>query len=95
MREYELTYIVHPDLDDAAFKEIVEKVSSWITESGGEIIKTDIWGKRKLAYPIRKQNEGQYVYTEIKIEPQFCRQLERNLRLLEPVMRYLLILKDE
>lgn len=95
MREYELTYIVHPDLDENALKDVIEKTSSWITESGGEVLKIDLWGRRKLAYPIRKQNEGQYVYTEVKMEPQFCRQLERNLRLLEPVMRYLLILKDE
>lgn len=95
MREYELTYIVHPDLDENALKDVIEKTSSWITESGGEVLKIDLWGRRKLAYSIRKQNEGQYVYTEVKMEPQFCRQLERNLRLLEPVMRYLLILKDE
>ena len=61
MREYELVFIVHPDLDDTALKDVVDKVSGWITEAGGIISKVDLWGKRKLAYAIRKQKEGQYV----------------------------------
>jgi small subunit ribosomal protein S6 len=90
MREYELVFIVRSDLDDNAFKEVVEKVKGWITESGGTVSKTDIWGKRKLAYAIRKQNEGQYVMLKIQIDPAFCVTLERNLRFLEPVMRFLI-----
>ena len=90
MREYELVFIVRSDLDDNAFKEVVEKVKGWITESGGSVSKTDIWGKRKLAYAIRKQNEGQYVMLKIQIDPAFAITLERNLRFLEPVMRFLI-----
>jgi small subunit ribosomal protein S6 len=89
MREYEVVFIVHPDLDESAFKEIVDRVKGWITESGGEVSNTDIWGKRKLAYPIRKQNEGQYVLLKTKMPASFCSELERNLKLQEPVMRYL------
>jgi len=90
MREYELVFIVRPDLDDNAFKETVEKVKSWITESGGTVTKTDIWGKRKMAYAIRKQNEGVYVLLKIQMDPAFSATLERNLRFLEPVMRFLI-----
>ena len=93
MREYELVLIVHPDLDEAAFNEIVERVSGWITEDGGEIIKTDIWGKRQLAYPIQKLNEGQYVLLDIKMNPQFAKTVERDLRYIEPVLRFSLIAK--
>jgi small subunit ribosomal protein S6 len=93
MREYELTYIVHPELDENAFNEILERVNGWITESGGEVVDTDLWGKRTLAYPIRKQNEGQYVLMNVRIEPQFGAELERNLRFLEPVLRFLLVAK--
>jgi small subunit ribosomal protein S6 len=90
MRDYELIFIVHPDLDDTATSELVERVKGWITEAGGTIDKVDPWGKRKLAYPIRKQNEGQYFFLPIQITPNFVAELERNLRFLEPVMRFLI-----
>jgi len=90
MREYELVFIVHPDLDDSALKDVVEKVKEWITEAGGEVSKVDLWGKRKLAYSIRKQKEGQYVLFKTQMDPAFGATLERNLRFLEPVMRFLL-----
>lgn len=90
MREYEITFIVHPDLDDAALHEVVERVRGWITESGGQVIKVDLWGKRKLAYPIRKQNEGQYVLMKSHMKPSYCAELERNLRFQEPVLRFLI-----
>lgn len=95
MREYELTYIVHPELDESAFNEVLERVKSWIQESGGEVIKADHWGKRTLAYPIRKQTEGQYMFLDIRIDPKFGAELERNLRFLEPVLRFLLIVKGD
>jgi small subunit ribosomal protein S6 len=90
MRNYELVFIVHPDLDEAAMKETVDKVSRWITESGGAVTKVDLWGKRQLAYPIRKQKDGQYVLIQAQMEPTFGVELERNLRFQEPVMRFLL-----
>jgi small subunit ribosomal protein S6 len=90
MRDYELIFIVHPDLDDTAFKEVVERVKGWITDGGGAVSKVDFWGKRKLAYPMRKQNEGHYVLIETQLDPTFGVTLERNLRLVEPVMRFLL-----
>jgi small subunit ribosomal protein S6 len=93
MRDYELICIVHPDLDESAFNEIVERIKGWISEAGGEIAKVDLWGKRNLAYPIRKQTEGQYVFIETSMDPSENAELERNLGLLEPVLRYLMTLK--
>ncbi len=93
MREYELIFIVHPDLDENAFNEVVNRVRSWIVEGGGEVVKTDLWGKRKLAYPVRKQTEGQYVFMQPKMNTTYCAQLERNLRFLEPILRFELIVK--
>jgi small subunit ribosomal protein S6 len=93
MRDYELIFIVHPELDETAFTEVVNRIKGWITESGGEITKVDIWGKRRLAYPIRKQIEGQYVLIETKLAPNSGTLLERNIRYLEPVIRYSLIAK--
>jgi small subunit ribosomal protein S6 len=88
MRDYEVICIVQPDLEETAFNEVVEKVRGWISEAGGEIAKVDVWGRRKLAYSIRKQREGQYVLLRTKMAPTFISQLERNLRFLEPVMRF-------
>ena len=90
MRAYELIFIVHPDLDDSAIKELVDRVKGWITDAGGQVAKVDLWGKRKLAYRLRKQSEGQYVLMKTQMAPSFCTQLERNLRLQEPVLRFLL-----
>ncbi len=95
MREYELVFIVHPDLDETATNEVVEKIKGWITEAGGSVNKVDPWGKRQLAYPIRKQNNGQYFLLNIQIAPSFVTELERNLRFLEPVMRFLITSTDE
>jgi small subunit ribosomal protein S6 len=93
MRDYELVFIVQADLDENAFTEVINRVKGWITESGGEVSKVDLWGKRKLAYPIRKQTEGQYVLMQTNMTPVFSAQLERNLRFLEPVMRFLITAK--
>ena len=79
MRNYELVCILQPDLEDTAFK-----------EAGGTVDKEDIWGKRKLAYLIRKQSEGQYVLLNIAMPADTTKELERNIRFLEPVMRYML-----
>ena len=93
MRDYELTIVVQPDLDDAAFNEVINRVSGWITENGGEVAKTELWGKRRMAYPIRKQTEGYYALLNVKIPAKFGVELERNLRFLEPVMRFLMVVK--
>lgn len=89
MRLYEIVFIIHPDLDDSSFTEIIEQVKGWITAAGGSITKEDIWGKRRLAYLIRKQREGQYVLLQAQMPVNFVRELERNFRLTEPMMRYL------
>jgi len=91
VRQYELVFIVHPDLDDDAINEVIAQVSSWISDEDGEITNTELWGKRKLAYPIRKQTEGYYVIMQTKMTMTVDSQLERNFQLLEPVMRYSII----
>ena len=95
MRSYELMFIVHPDMEETAFNELVEKINDWIKESGGEVDNVDLWGKRKLAYPIQKQNEGQYVLMKAQLEPAYCSELEHNLGLQEPVLRFLLTAEED
>jgi small subunit ribosomal protein S6 len=90
MRNYELVCIFQPELDETAFNAAVKRVSDWITETGGSVDKLEVWGRRRLAYPIRKQIEGQYVLYNISLDPKTVSGLERNIRYLETVMRHML-----
>lgn len=91
MRNYELVCIVQPELDETAFKGVIERVSNWVTEAGGSVEKVDIWGRRRLAYQIRKQREGQYVLLNVSLDPKATSELERNIRYLETVLRHMLV----
>jgi small subunit ribosomal protein S6 len=94
MRDYEVVFIAHPDLDETALNGLIEKVKGWIVDAGGSIIKVDQWGRRRMAYAIRKQREGQYVLVQAQFAPKFSAELERNLRFLEPVMRFMIKLVE-
>jgi small subunit ribosomal protein S6 len=90
MRKYELVCIIQSDLDETAFNGVVEKVKGWVSEAAGTVDKVEVWGKRRLATPIRKQRDGQYVLLNISMPNKATAELERNLRFLEPVMRHML-----
>ncbi len=90
MRTYEIVFIVNPDLDETALNGLIDRVKGWITTVGGTIAKVDLWGKRRMTYAIRKQREGQYVLVRADFDPSFTAELERNLRFLEPVLRFLI-----
>ena len=94
MRKYELVCIVHPDLDETAFNGVVEKVKGWVAEASGSLDKVEIWGRKRLAYTIKKQREGQYVLFNLGLEPGATIAMEKNLRFLEPVIRYMLIVVE-
>ena len=93
MRNYEVIFIVHPDLDENALTGVIDRVQGWVKDAGGSVVKVDQWGRRRMAYSIRKQREGQYVYIEAEFAPSFSAELERNLRFLESVMRFSIISK--
>ena len=90
MRKYELICVIQPDLDEAAFNGVVEKVKGWISDSGGSVDKVDVWGRRKLAYIIKKHREGQFVLLNMTMSPTATSELERNLRYQEPIIRHML-----
>ncbi|MFN8411272.1 MAG: 30S ribosomal protein S6 [Anaerolineales bacterium] len=90
MRNYELVCIIQPDLDETAFNTVLERVKGWVSESGGSVDKVDVWGRRKLAYIIRKQREGQYVLLNVSMNPSATADLERNIRYQENIMRHML-----
>lgn len=93
MNNYELMVIIHPDLDEEATNQALEKIKDWIVKSGGKIEKIDNWGKRRLAYEIQKQNEGVYFLHYVSMPASAIAELEKNLRILEPVMRFMIVVK--
>ncbi len=93
MHEYELVFIAKADLDETSLNDVINRVKTWITDGNGEIVKVDLWGKRRLAYPIRKQTEGIYVLLDVNMDPKLGVTLERNLGLNEAILRFLLIAK--
>lgn len=94
MRTYEVVLVINPDLDEEALNGVVDRVKNWMTESGGTITKVDMWGKRRMAYLIKKQREGYYVLIVAELDPSSTAELERNLRFLEPVLRYMLTVNN-
>ena len=95
MRSYEIMFIVHPDLDDTALTALMEKAKGWVTGTGGEVTQVDLWGRRRLAYPIRKQTEGQYVLIQSQMPPTGTGEVERNMRLTEQIMLFQVVRTDE
>ena len=95
MRKYEVVLILQPELDETNVNTIVEKVKGWVTESGGEVAKVEAWGKKRLAYAIRKIREGQYFLLTIQQKPEAIADLDRNLRFLEPVIRHMITVVEE
>jgi small subunit ribosomal protein S6 len=90
MRKYELVCIFQPDQDEAAFNALLEKIKGWVTEVGGTVDKVDVWGRKRLAYIIRKQKEGQYVLFNVSLPPAATAALDQNLRFQEAVIRYMI-----
>ena len=94
MPSYELTYILRP-LDEPALAALNERIANLIASSGGEITARNDWGKRHLAYPIRKLNEGYYVALQLNLPQKAVRSIERALQLNDDVLRYLVIRAEE
>ena len=89
-REYELMYIVRPDVDEDGMAAAVASVKSLIEGTGGTVLKTTIWGKRRLAYEVKHIRDGNYVIVRADIDPTRVREIERTLTIHETVFRHLL-----
>lgn len=91
MRDYELIVIISPDVAEEEIPGTIDRVSDFITSRGGAITEVDHWGKRKLAYPIDRFREGNYVLSRFKFKPEMAAELEANLKISEKILRHLLI----
>ena len=94
MKEYELTVLIHPDLETDLDKAL-GKVKSLVTDNGGEIIKEDNWGKKKLAYQIKREDFAIYVYFEVNLPADAPLKISNTLNITDEVVRYLLVKVDE
>jgi small subunit ribosomal protein S6 len=84
--------MIQPDLDETAVNGVIDRVKAWIADAGGNVDKIDLWGKRRMAYSIRKQRESNYVLFNLTLSPASTSGLEQNLRYTETVMRHMLTL---
>jgi small subunit ribosomal protein S6 len=95
MRSYELYFIVYPEADEEELTATVDEITETITAHGGQVTEVNSKGKRRLTYPIRKFKEGYDVVMQTLLEFEGMQELERSLKLSEPIIRYLLVKTDE
>ena len=88
MREYETLYILHPEIAEEAMNQVNERLQDVLNRQGAKVLRCAIWGKKKLAFEVQKNPKGVYVQMTYLSQPEVIREFERNLRMLEAVMRY-------
>jgi small subunit ribosomal protein S6 len=91
LTQYETTFIVDAHLPDEQIDKILEKMTKLI-DGGGKVVFVDRWGKRRLAYEIKKKQYGYYVYVRFEAEGTFIKELEREFKLDDAILRYLIVL---
>jgi len=94
MRQYELMIIIDPELDERTVQPTLDKLLKVVTTDGGKIDNTEIWGRRRLAYDIKKKSEGIYAVVRMTVESATAKELDRQLSLNEQIMRTKLLRVD-
>lgn len=95
LRDYELVVVLNPDVADDVVGASIERVQQAVSTRGGEIVDVNHWGRRRLAYPIKRHIEGNYVVSQIKLDPGQVPELESSLRISEEVIRHMIVRADE
>ncbi len=95
MRDYELVMVLSPEIGDEDVPAAIETINGFVADRGGEVAEVNRWGRRKLAYPIKKHTEGNYVVSQLKLDAQMAAELEASLRLSEQVIRHLLVRAED
>ncbi len=94
MNLYEALYIIVPEQDEQAVEATIEKFKGIVENNGGEVTAVDKWGKKRLAYPINYKTDGHYVLMSFSCAPEFPKEIERNFRNDEAILRYLVTRKE-
>ena len=94
MRTYEVVFIIRPDVPEAEIDALIEPLQQAVRDAHGQMVKVDKWGKRPLAYRVARQREGYFVFFELEGMGETLRELERRLKVAEPVMKFLSVRVD-
>ena len=95
MNKYELALIVSAKIEDDAREAVVEKAKSYIARYNGNVTDVEEWGKKRLAYEIQKMREGFYYFIQFEADADCPAEVERHVRIMDNVLRYLVVRKDE
>ena len=95
MRRYETIFILDPDLEEEQTQSVTEKIKGIITQANGEILKIEDWGKRKLAYEVKKKSKGHYFLIHFLGTPTLLSELERNFRVMDAVIKFQSVRLDD
>lgn len=87
MKSYDLVFVVRPDLEQDAFKALVDRVTQRITDQGGTVEVVDTWGKRRMSFSLKKNREGVFVHTRFSLDPAKVAEVRRAVNLIEEVLR--------
>jgi small subunit ribosomal protein S6 len=93
-RDYELGFILNPEVSEEQTRGLLERVEQIVATYGGQIVKTNQWGRRRLAYPIERHRDGFYVFMDLILEPETVSELERTLTVSEIVLRHMVKRRD-
>jgi small subunit ribosomal protein S6 len=94
MRDYELVLVIDPEISGVDQKKLITKIKKIIEELKGKVEKTEEWGKKKFAYPMKKKSLGYYFLWMVKLPPEGPSEMEKQLKLEEKLIRYLLVKKE-
>ena len=94
MYDYEIALIIRPEIDEEGQGALIERFSELLTSAGGEVTEVENWGRRRLAYPIRKVQEGFYYFIQGKFSPSVLPELERTIKLNEDILRHMVVRTD-
>ena len=91
MRDYELMCVLNPGIEDEGIAGAVERVKRFVDQNGGSMTHEEQWGRRKLAYPVEKFTEGNYILMRLQLEPTHTEELEHTLKMTEGLLLHLLV----
>ncbi|MGL5055388.1 MAG: 30S ribosomal protein S6 [Fusobacteriaceae bacterium] len=91
MKKYEIMFIINPTILEEGRETVIEKVTTILTKAGSNVLKSEKWGERKLAYPIDKKKTGFYVLTTFEIDGTKLAEVETKLNITEELMRYIIV----
>ena len=93
-RDYELGFILTPEVNEEQTRAILERIEQIATNYGGQIMRVNQWGRRRLAYPIQHHRDGFYLFIDMVLTPETVSELDRTLKVSEEVLRHLIKLRD-